>query len=109
MFEADEAEVERLLTPPLEPGPNHRLAFAWFVEWTSVSGHRPELAYVNPERTQYKEFFVAVGCQYKGSPGFTVPYIWVVPGLPQEAREGVDHQATPPEPGPRGSEGGGPS
>ncbi|MEM4700077.1 MAG: acetoacetate decarboxylase family protein [Candidatus Nezhaarchaeales archaeon] len=77
VFEADESEVRKLLAPPLEPGPNPRLAFAWFVEWTSVSGRRPELAYVNPERTQYREFFVAVSCQYKGAPGFTVPYIWV--------------------------------
>ncbi|MEM1538549.1 MAG: acetoacetate decarboxylase family protein [Candidatus Nezhaarchaeales archaeon] len=77
VFEADKAEVNKLLTPPLEPGLNQGLSLAWFVEWTSVSEVRPELAYMNPERTQYKEFFVAVNCQYMGRPGFTVPYIWV--------------------------------
>jgi acetoacetate decarboxylase len=77
VFEAEEAEIKRLLAPPLESGPNPRLAFAWFVEWTSVSDVNPALAYVNPERAQYWEFFVAVSCQYGGTPGFTVPYIWV--------------------------------
>lgn len=77
IFEADKAEIGKLLTPPLEPGLSPGLAFAWFVEWTSVSEARPDLAYVNPERAQYKEFFVAVSCQYRGTPGFAVPYIWV--------------------------------
>jgi len=76
-FKTDKAQVERHLIPPLKPGPQPELAFAWFVEWTSISEANPELAYVNPERTQYKEFFIAISCSYEGEAGFTVPYIWV--------------------------------
>ncbi|RLF16093.1 MAG: acetoacetate decarboxylase [Thermoprotei archaeon] len=77
VFKADPSEVEKLLPEPLELGSTLGLCFAWFVEWTSVSDVNPDLAYLNPERSQYRELLVAVNCRLGGEEGFTVPYIWV--------------------------------
>ncbi|MHA1711136.1 MAG: acetoacetate decarboxylase family protein [Candidatus Freyarchaeota archaeon] len=77
VFKADPKEVKQVLPEPLELGSNPGLAFIWFVEWTSVSDVNPDLAYLNPERSQYKECLLAVSCRYHGEEGFTVPYIWV--------------------------------
>ena len=76
VFKPDPKEAARVLPRPLEPHPDG-LALLWFVEWTSVSDLNPDLAYVNPERSQYRECLVAVRCRYRGEEGFTVPYIWV--------------------------------
>jgi acetoacetate decarboxylase len=76
-FKADERKVRALIPPPLEMGPNPGQGAVWFVEWVSASEARPDLAFINPERSLYRECFVVVGCQFKGVPGSFVPYIWV--------------------------------
>jgi len=76
VFKPDPREAKRVLPEPLEPHPEG-LCLLWFVEWTSVSDLNPDLAFINPERAQYRECFVAVQCRYRGEEGFTVPYIWV--------------------------------
>jgi hypothetical protein len=49
----------------------------WFTEWVSASEANPELSFVNPERSQYKECIVMVSCQFQGSPGTMSPiYGW---------------------------------
>ena len=73
LFRTDVSEVKRLVPPPLKPGPDPGLGLVWFVEWISVSDSNPELVFINPERTQYKECLVAVSCQHDGEAGFTVP------------------------------------
>jgi acetoacetate decarboxylase len=76
-FKADERKVRALIPPPLEMGPNPGQGAVWFVEWVSASEARPDLSFINPERSLYRECFVVVGCQYNGVPGSFVPYIWV--------------------------------
>ncbi|MCX8204200.1 MAG: acetoacetate decarboxylase family protein [Candidatus Nezhaarchaeota archaeon] len=76
VFKPDPDQIKRVLPSPLRPHPEG-LGLIWFVEWVSVSELNPELAYLNPERSQYKECLVAVQCTYDGEEGFTVPYIWV--------------------------------
>jgi len=76
-FKADERKVRALIPPPLEMGPNPGQGAVWFAEWVSASEARRDLAFINPERSLYRECFVVVGCQYNGVPGSFVPYIWV--------------------------------
>ena len=64
VFKPDPKEAARVLPRPLEPHPDG-LALLWFVEWTSVSDLNPDLAYVNPERSQYRECLVAIQCRYR--------------------------------------------
>ncbi len=77
VFKANEKKLRALLPPPLEPGPNPGEGVVWFVEWVSASDANPDLASVNPERSLYHECIIMVGCQFKGVPGYYVPYIWV--------------------------------
>jgi acetoacetate decarboxylase len=77
IFRADERKARALIPPPLEPGPNPGEGVVWFVEWVSVSDTNPELAFVNPERSLYRECIVMLSCQFDGVPGYYVPYIWV--------------------------------
>jgi acetoacetate decarboxylase len=76
-FRAAEKKVNRLLPPPLEMGPEPGAGAVWFTDWVSVSEGRPDLAFLNPERSNYRECIVMLGCQFKGKPGYFVPYIWV--------------------------------
>ena len=77
VFRAEEEKVRQILPPPLEIGPERGEGVAWFVEWVSASEARPDLSYVNPERSLYRECIIMVRCQYEGVPGYYVPYIWV--------------------------------
>lgn len=77
MFMADVDKVRKLVPPPLQMGPNPGEGVVWFVEWISVSESNPDLSFVNPERSMYRECIVMVGCQFRGVPGYYVPYIWV--------------------------------
>ncbi len=77
VFKANEKKMRALLPSALEPGPNPGEGVVWFVEWVSASDAHPDLASVNPERSIYHECIVMVGCQFKGVPGYYVPYIWV--------------------------------
>jgi acetoacetate decarboxylase len=76
-FKADEGRVRKLIPAPLELGPNPGEGAVWFVEWVSCSGSRPDLAFMNPERSYYKECIILLKCEYQGIPGYFVPYIWV--------------------------------
>jgi acetoacetate decarboxylase len=76
-FKADAGKVEALLPPPLKIGPNPGAGVVWFVEWVSVSEANPDLAFINPERSIYRECIIMLGCQFEGVPGYYVPYIWV--------------------------------
>jgi acetoacetate decarboxylase len=77
VFKADAEKLNRLLPPPLVPGPETGQGVVWFVEWVSVSDARPDLAFLNPERSIYRECIIMVRCQYESQPGYFVPYIWV--------------------------------
>jgi len=76
-FRADEKKVRELIPPPLMPGPNPGEGVVWFTEWISASDANPDLSFINPERSQYKECIVMVSCQFRDQPGYYVPYIWV--------------------------------
>ncbi len=76
-FKADEERVRELIPPPLEMGPRPGEGIVWFTEWVSVSESHPDLAFVNPERSVYRECLVLLSCTYQGVPGYVVPYIWV--------------------------------
>jgi len=76
-FSMDEKRARSFIPPPLEMGPRPGEGIVWFPEWVSVSDAMPDLAYVNPERAVYRECFVMLNCQFKGVPGYFVPFIWV--------------------------------
>lgn len=76
-FRADKERVRQLIPAPLEMGPTPGEGIVWFTEWVSVSESNPDLAFINPERAVYRECLVLLSCQYKGEPGYLVPYIWV--------------------------------
>ncbi len=76
-FRADAKKMRELLPPPLMPGPDPQEGVLWFTEWISASDANPDLSFVNPERSQYKECIVMVSCQFRGVTGYYVPYIWV--------------------------------
>ncbi len=76
-FKAAKEKVARLLPPPLEMGPDPGAGAVWFPDWVSVSEGRPDLAFVNPERSNYRECLVMLACSFNGKPGYFVPYIWV--------------------------------
>jgi acetoacetate decarboxylase len=76
-FRADPSRVRALIPEPLEMGPNPGEGVVWFVEWVSVSESNPDLSFINPERSMYRECIVMVRCHFKGEPGYYVPYIWV--------------------------------
>jgi len=76
-FSMDRKLAQAFIPPPLEPGPRPGEGMVWFPEWVSVSDAQPDLAFVNPERAVYRECFVMLNCQFKGVPGYFVPFIWV--------------------------------
>ena len=77
IFRTDTARAKELIPPPLGLGPDPGLGILWFVEWVSVSEANPDLAFVNPERSVYRECLVMIQCQHEGETGYIVPYIWV--------------------------------
>jgi acetoacetate decarboxylase len=77
IFKTDEARARELIPPPLEMGPEPGHAILWFVEWVSVSESNPDLCFINPERSIYRECLVMVQCSFNKEPGYIVPYIWV--------------------------------
>ena len=58
-------------------GPDPGAGAVWFPDWVSVSEGRPDLAFINPERSNYRECLVMLACSFNGKPGYFVPYIWV--------------------------------
>lgn len=76
-YEADPKTVAAYLPEPLEPGPHPGAAYVAFSRWWSLWDSQPDMAVINPERTQYKEAAIWVGCSYKGQPGQICLQIWV--------------------------------
>ena len=75
-YRTDPARVAELLPAPLEladedPG---AVALIW-ADWQSCSTSREEL--LDPVRSQYKECFVVVRCQFEGRTYSRCVYIWV--------------------------------
>lgn len=77
MFTMNEKKARAFIPPPLEMGPRPGEGIVWFPEWVSVSDAQPDLAFVNPERAVYRECLVMLSCQFNGTPGYFVPFIWV--------------------------------
>ncbi len=77
LFRADPDKVAPFLPEPLEPGPDPGLGYVAFSQWWSLWQDRPDLAATHPERTQYREAAVWVGCSYRGRPGQICLFIWV--------------------------------
>ncbi len=67
--------VIALLPQELEPADDPGAVAAIFADWQSCSGDYHEL--LDPIQAQYKEFFIVVGCKFRGAPASRCVYIWV--------------------------------
>lgn len=74
-YRTDPAAVAALLPPELETADDPGAVAAIFADWQSASDDLHELA--DPIQSQYKEFFIVVGCKYQGRPASRCVYIWV--------------------------------
>jgi acetoacetate decarboxylase len=77
LYRADPEEVNQYLPEPLAPGPEPGICYMAFSQWWSLSGGQPDMAFTNPERTQYREAAIWAGCSYQGVPGQICLHIWV--------------------------------
>jgi acetoacetate decarboxylase len=77
LYRADPAAIARYLPAPLMPGPDPGLAYVAFSRWWSLWEDQPDLAYTNPERTQYSECAIWVACAYQGLAGQSCLHVWV--------------------------------
>lgn len=76
-YKADADEIAKWLPEPLMPGPEPDMAYVAYSKWWSVWENGEDLTYKIPERTQYKECAIWVGCSYNGTPGQICLPIWV--------------------------------
>jgi acetoacetate decarboxylase len=74
-YRTDPAAVTALLPKELEPADDPSAVAAIFADWQSCREDRQEL--LDPIQAQYKEFFVVVGCKFRGQPASRCVYIWV--------------------------------
>lgn len=76
-YRTDPAAVAALLPAELEPAEGERAGTmaAIFADWQSCSDDRHEL--IDPIQAQYREFFLVVGCTFRGHPASRCVYIWV--------------------------------
>ncbi len=74
-YRTDPEAVTALLPPELQPADDPGAVAAIFADWQSCSDDFHEL--VDPIQSQYKEFFIVVGCKYDGKPASRCVYIWV--------------------------------
>jgi acetoacetate decarboxylase len=77
IYRTDPNALMQYLPEPLEPGPEPGVAYVAFSRWWSLWDNQPEMAFTNPERTQYREAAIWVGCAYQGAPAQTCLHIWV--------------------------------
>ncbi len=77
LYHADPKAVNAYLPSPLEPAPEPGICSVVFSRWTSVWEGKNDLAFENPERTQYREAAIWAGCSFKGKPGQICLHIWV--------------------------------
>jgi Acetoacetate decarboxylase len=77
-YRLDPARLEAWLPRPLGLSKkNPDRAYVAFSKWWSVWEGRPDMPYVNPERTQYKEAAIWANCSYEGMEGQICLLIWV--------------------------------
>ena len=74
-YRADPDALAALLPPGFERAREPDRAAAIFADWQSCSDSGEEL--LDPERSQYREFFVVVGARYRGEDVTHVPFMWV--------------------------------
>lgn len=77
LFRVDPDAVKKWLPEPLTLGDHPDLAYVAFSKWWSVWDDNKDLAWTCPERTQYKEGAIWVGCNYNGLEGQICTNIWV--------------------------------
>ena len=66
-YHADPDALAKWIPEPLTLSKEHPdIAYVTFSKWWSVWDDNKELAYTNPERTQYREAAIWVGCNYNG-------------------------------------------
>ena len=76
-YRVDPDAVAKWLPEPVELGDHPDVAYVAFSKWWSVWDSDKDLAWKNPERTQYKEAAIWVGCSYKGEQAQMCLPIWV--------------------------------
>ncbi len=76
VYRADPEAVRAVLPAPLELGPEPDRVTVRVTEVISVSDADPDLAYRQPEATQYGEAIVTVSCRFEGEAGVYLPFIW---------------------------------
>lgn len=77
MYRTDPDAIAAYLPEPLAPGPEPDLAYVAFSKWWSVWEPQLDMPFVNPERTQYREAAIWIGCSFQGTPGQMCVHIWV--------------------------------
>jgi acetoacetate decarboxylase len=76
-YRTDPAAIAAYLPEPLAPGTEPDLAYVAFSRWWSLWDNQPDMAFTNPERTQYRECAIWVGCSFQGTAGQVCLQIWV--------------------------------
>jgi acetoacetate decarboxylase len=76
-YKTDPAEVKKWLPAPFELGPDPELAGVMFCEWHSFPTADPEFGARYPERSQYQEVLVMIGCSLNGRAGQRCVAAWV--------------------------------
>ena len=77
MTTTDPAAIAAYLPEPLAPGTEPDLAYVAFSRWWSLWDNQPEMAFTNPERTQYQECAIWVEWSFEGAEGQICLQIWV--------------------------------
>jgi len=77
VYESDPDVIAKYLPEPLKPGAYPNRVSMSFSRWWSLWDNQLDMAYVNPERTQYTEADIWVGSEYKGKQMQTCLYAWV--------------------------------
>jgi acetoacetate decarboxylase len=74
-YRADPAAASSFLPRALTGSASTGLAAAIFGDWQSCSAGGAEL--LDPVRSQYREFYIALACQLGGQPVARCPFCWV--------------------------------
>jgi len=76
-YRVDPDAVAKWLPEPVELGDHPDVAYVAFSKWWSVWEDGKDMAWTDPERTQYKEAAIWGGCSYKGEQAQMCLPIWV--------------------------------
>ena len=77
LYRTKPGSISNYLPAPLEPGPDPDLAYVAFSKWWSLSESQKDMAFINPERTQYREAAIWASCSFNGESGQICLHIWV--------------------------------